>query len=96
MKNIENVSEKSAFFFLADELYFCLLHRDRHNTVRNAVQTYIEELFACFMIFQGNIEQKLRQHKSSVQGVLLVVFTTAVIIGPHLELGLLVTSVIAY
>lgn len=68
--------------------------------MRNAVQTYIEELFAWFMIFQENIEQRLRQHKSSVQGVLpwslYYSLGPVVIIGPHLELGLLVTSVIAY
>lgn len=56
--------------FLADELYFCLSHWDRHTAMKNAVQVYIEELFVWFMIFQGNIEQKLRQHKSSVQGIL--------------------------
>lgn len=55
--------------FLVDLLYFCLSHWDRHTAMRSAVQTYIEELFAWFMIFQGNIEQKLRQHKSSVQRV---------------------------
>lgn len=60
---------RSQHHFLA-ELYFCLSHQDRHNAVRNAVPTHIEELFAWFMIFQGNIEQKLRQHISSVQGVL--------------------------
>lgn len=68
--------------------------------MRNAVQTYIEELFAWFMIFQENREQRLRQHKSSVPGVLPCSLYNSlgpiVIIGPHLELGLLVTSEIAY
>lgn len=68
--------------------------------MRNTLQTYVEELFAWFMIFQGKIEQRLRQHKSSVQGVLPCSLYNSsdpiIIIGPYLELGLLITSVIAY
>lgn len=82
--------------FLADELYFCVSHWDMHTAVRNALQTYIEELFAWFMIFQGNMEQKLRQHKSSIQAVLSCSLYNSCYFWTSFGARLLVTFVIIY
>lgn len=68
MKKIENVSEKSASFSGWSVVFLPFLSGQTHCYEKCCTNIYWG-IICMVSIFQGNIEQKLRQHKSSVQRV---------------------------